>query len=211
MKANCCLLALLCLGGMALADETPKDMATYQELLKQVKESSPKADFLKLRMAFTETAAYNPYDSDVMAKQEMAEALDNKEYEKALKLAEKALANRYVDINAHSVAARACEGLKKTEQAEFHRKVHDGLIQSILKSGDGKNQESAYAVIFVDEEYAVLGHLGIRRTQQALVGDKGQKFDRIVGVDKKSNERITLYFNVTRQFNWLADQLKKGK
>ena len=101
--------------------------------------------------------------------------------------------------------------LPKEDQAKFHHYVYDGLVQSILKSGDGKSPASAYVVISTDEEYAVLRALGIRSTQQALMGEKGEKIDRISGVNEKSNETVTLYFNVTRPFKWLEDQFKKNR
>jgi hypothetical protein len=188
-----------------------KDEKRFDDLLAQVKKSDPKSDFLKLRMAFTKTAAYNPYDLDNMIHEEMATALDNKKYDKAIQLAEKVLSTRFVDVNAHSVASRAYTALEKAEQAKFHSFVREGLVQSILKSGDGKAAATAYVVISIDEENAVLSALGIRKSQQSLLEEKGTKFDRIVGVEEKRKERVTLYFNISRQFAWLEDQFKKGK
>ena len=173
--------------------------------------SDPKADYLKLRMAFTETASYNPYEPDRKTQEEMTQALDKKEYDKAIQLADKALKTNYVDLKAHSVAHRAYTALGKADQAKFHRAVFNGLVQSILKSGDGKTAATAYVVISTDEEYAVLAELGIRRTRQALMEEKGQKFDRMDGIDQKSKERVTLYFNVTKQLSWLKEQLNKPK
>jgi hypothetical protein len=203
-----CWLCLL-VSPAVQAQEKPKP--TYAELLEQVKKDDPKADFLKLRMAFTETPAYNPYDNDSETTAAMLKAVDKKDHAGALALAEKLLAKRYVDLRAHSIAALACAELKKDEQAKFHRKVFLGLVQSILKSGDGKTPATAYVVISTPEEYVALGVLGIETTGQALVpGEKGQKFDRMEGVTGKK-ERVTVFFNVTRQFRWLEESLKKDK
>ena len=176
-----------------------------------MKKADPKADFLKLRMAFAETADYKPYDFERKTREEMTKALDKKEYGKAIELAEKVLKASYVDVKAHSVAYRSYRALGKADQAKFHRYVFDGLVQSILKSGDGKTSATAYVVISTDEEYAVLGELGIRLTLQALLMERGQSFDRIDGVEQKSRKRVTLYFNVTKPLSRLGEQLKKGK
>jgi len=191
------------------AQEKPK--LSYEVLLEQVKQGDPKADFLNLRMAFTETANYNPYDVDRKTRDALSESLENKEYAKAIELAEKGLKTRYVDLRTHFVSYRAYTEQGKADQAKFHRYVFDGLIQSILKSGDGKTPATAYVVISIIEEYWVLGVLGIRPTQQAVFDENGQKFDRIDGVDQKSKERVTLYFNVTKPSRWLTERLKQGK
>jgi hypothetical protein len=202
-------LALFCLWGLAPVGAQEKPEPTYDALLEQVKKADPKADFLKLRMVFTETAHYKPYGADQKEREQMTEALGKEEYGRAAESAEKVLKTSYVDVKAHFTAYRAYAALGKADQAMFHRNVFAELIRSILKSGDGKAPKTAYVVISTDEEYAVLGVLGIRRTGQALVGEGEQKFDRIDGVDQASNEPVTLYFNVSKQFNWLGKQLKK--
>jgi hypothetical protein len=132
----------------------------------------------------------------------MEEALDAKDYSKAVALAEKVLKKNFVDIKAHWVAHQAHSRLKKADQSKFHRYVYDGLIQSIVKSGDGKTTATAYVVISVDEEYAVLNFLGIEMAQQGLLRHEDQHFDRIAGVDNKHQKSSTVYFNVTKPLSW---------
>jgi len=62
---------------------------------------------------------------------------------------------------------------------KYYRAIADGLVQSILDSGDGKTPESAYQVINISEEYMVLLYLGLKRTGQALVQKDGKTFDRL--------------------------------
>jgi hypothetical protein len=211
MKPRFFALCALCLFALAStnAQETPQ--ATYQSILAQVKNSDSKADFGKLRTAFTQTGNYKPYDSDRNTKKSLFAALQKKEYAKAKELAGKILETNYVDVDAHRAMYRACSELQMTDQAKFHRYVLDGLIQSILKSGDGKTAGTAYVVIATNEEYAALSELGIKPTRQALVSDNGKRYDRFDGVNQKNNEQVTVYFNIDRQFSWLKDQLEKGE
>jgi len=205
------LACIACFCGLAADPPQEKAKATYESLLRQMKKGDPKVDFQKARMAFSETDAYNPYDLNSKSRELMNKALKDKDYAKAAEVAEQLLKTNYVDIPAHSVGYRAYTELKKDEEAKLHRFVHDGLIQSILKSGDGKTPATAYVVISTDEEYAVLGALGIRRTRQGVMEDQGQHFDMLQGVDRQSNQSVALYFNITKQMNRLFEQFKKGK
>jgi hypothetical protein len=48
--------------------------------------------------------------------------------------------------------------------------------------------------------------LGIRQTRQTLQGDGNRKVDRIDGVEEKTNNPVTLYFDVTAPLGWLERQ-----
>jgi hypothetical protein len=209
MAVRSCSLALLFL--LCTFPAFAQNEPGYDSLLAQAKKGDPKTDFLKLRMTFTKTAGYNPYFFDRKMYQEMSAAFAAKDYDKAIMHADKILAAKYVDIDAHAVAMRSYAALGKTDQAKLHRVVIDGLVQSILKSGNGKSPASAYVVISTDEEYAILGALGLKSTKQALVNENGQKFDRLTVRDEKSKEPAAMYFNVNTQFSWLAERMKKEK
>lgn len=182
----------------------------YGELVAKLKKGDLAIDFLRLRTAFTTTPQYDPY-RDAKPREQMMDALNKKEYAMAIDLADTQLKTTYVDLKAHLVASLAHGHLKNDERSKFHKNVFLGLFKSILKSGDGKTPASAYVVISPDEEYVVLDVLGIRKTQQGLIEDKGQKIDRIDGIDPGSNSKVTLYFNVTTPFQFLGKQLKNGK
>jgi hypothetical protein len=211
MTRRLLLSCIFCVWSVTSLQAQEKPKPSYDALLDQVKKSDPKADFLQLRMAFTRTANYKPYDSDNKARKGMTDAWEKKDLARAVALAQQVLKNRYVDLTAHWILSRAYAELKKADQAKYHRRVFDGLVQSILKSGNGKGPASAYVVISTDEEYAVLGVLGVRTTGQALINHKGKRFDRIDGVKRGSGDRVTIYFNIDKQFSWLQEQFKKGK
>jgi hypothetical protein len=199
----------ICLWGLATVGAEEKPVATFDTLLEKVKKSDPTVDFGELRMAFTRTAKYDPYSNNRKTRAEMAEALENKEYEKTAELAEQLLKLNYVDADAHFHAFRACTELKQEDEAAFHRYVFRGLVGSIAKSGDGKTQATAYVVISTDEEYVLLKGLGIQLKEQALLEAKGEQFDRMTGVDRKTKDEVTLYFNITTPFRWLEKKFAK--
>ena len=184
--------------------------ATYAVLLEKVKAKDPALDFAALRLAYTETDAYQPYGGDADARKAMFAALNEKNFPRALECAEKLLAKNFLDINAHLGAARAQKELHNDERAEFHRDVGMGLITSILRSGDGKSPETAYVVISTDEEYVLLNFLGIRPSGQSLIHKDQHSYDLMKGTEKDSAETVSIYFNIDKPYGNLSGKIEKG-
>ena len=82
------------------------------------------------------------------------------------------------------------------ELANSRRQTARAILDSILDSGDGNSPESAYVVINIIEEYAVLDHFGLRLTNQSLLNKDGKVYDLVVGTAEDGTER-DFYFDVT--------------
>jgi hypothetical protein len=72
-------------------------------------------------------------------------------------------------VDVHQVEQIAHRELREEERAGFHKAVVQGLLRSIMDSGDGKSTETAYIVISVHEEYVVLQVLGLRPSGQSVL------------------------------------------
>jgi hypothetical protein len=187
--------------------EAPK--TSYAALLARVKKSDSTIDFKELRLAYTETSEYNPYGGDRDTRQKMFAALQAKQFDQAVELAEKILAANFVEINAHFVAYVANRELAHADKASFHKFMFDGLIKSIKGSSDGLSPETAFVVISTDEEYVLFNFLGLRPAEQSLITRNGHSFDRMTANNPKTNETVTYFFNIDKPFNWLGQSLKK--
>jgi Domain of unknown function (DUF4919) len=175
---------------------TAKD---YEDLLDKLKKGDTSIDFKKFRLAFTETKEFAPYGgSDV--RQKMNAALNKDDYKEALKLAEERLKTYYVDIDAHFTAFIANRELGKTKEAEFHRAVGIGLLDSILDGADGKTAKTAYFVISIREEYLVMASKGLRVNMQSLKMEDGHTFDVLSGTNADTKETGSFYFNIDKVF-----------
>ncbi len=182
--------------------------ATFASLLERVKQADPSVDFTEFRMAYAKTSHYDPYDNWYQELETaMFTALNAKDYEYALKLANDVLEKNYIFPDAHLVAIGAYDGLGQSKQAEYHRYVLKGLIKSILQSGDGKSPESAYVVVLIQEEYTILSVLGIKDADQGIVHINGHSYDVFNGVDSKSKNPVTVNFNIDIPFNILKSEL----
>ncbi|HEY8121578.1 MAG TPA: DUF4919 domain-containing protein [Myxococcota bacterium] len=108
-----------------------------------------------------------------------------------------------VDLEAHMLCAIALEQSGRTEEADAHRSWVRGLFESVLATGDGKTPETAYRVIAVFEEYAMLRMFRWEPKQQALVA---QGIDAMT-VDAEGEERV-VYFDPAASFARMRKQFE---
>ncbi len=80
--------------------------------------------------------------------------------------------------------------------AKKHKALAEGLLQPILKSGDGKTPETAYRVISIPEEYMTLSYLGYYVTSQIALNVDNKFYDVMV-VKNQSGEEQRFYFDVS--------------
>ena len=200
---------LLLFAPLASAQPQSPAKSSYEVLLERVKKSDASVDFKELRLAYTETSTYSPYGGDAESRRTMFDALKTREFDKALQNAETVLAKNYLDIMGHFGCFVSHRELAHADKATYHKFVFEGLLNSIKNSGDGKSEETAFVVITVDEEYALLNWLGLRPTGQALIHKDGHNYDRMTMTDSKTNDTITYFFNIDKPFNWLGNSLKK--
>ena len=185
------------------ADPGASEEKPYSTLLNSLKNGSGPVDFLVLRIAYTKTPEYNPYNEDADTASSMFMALNEKKYEEALSHAQKILAGNYVDIDAHYVSSKAYFNLGNQERDKFHWFVFRGLIKSIMESGDGLSPETARMVINVREEYVILSILGFKAGKQQLIHLNGHEFDKLSVVGKEKGDSKEIYFNVDIPYKWL--------
>ena len=176
--------------------KVPKKAETYDQILKWVKAQEKDVDFTEFRMAYAKSDLYNPYEQNLKLKKEIGETIKKKEYKKAIKLSNEILEKNYVDIEAHMFCLVAYKELDNKSKYEYHGYVLDGLIGSIIKSGNGDSPETAFVVICVREEYIILDILGYKVLKQSLIEKKGHKYDAMGVEEIKTKKKTTIYFNV---------------
>jgi hypothetical protein len=196
----------LCLPSRILSQQESKP--TYESLLERVKKGDPAADFTALRLAYADNPPKDSEGTDSDTNKAMFSALRSKKYDEAVEYARKIVKGNFVDINAHYVLAVAYREKNDLEKEKFHRYVAEGLIKSILNSGDGKSQETAFVVISTAEEYVILRVLGLTPGSQSLQSANGHHYDRLDAVDPKTKQKVTLYFNIDRPYGALEKMFK---
>lgn len=169
---------------------------TYSQLVERLKSGDRTVDFTELRMAFTETDAYNGMMMGIY--RQLWNPLNAKDFEGALKVVDAVLLRNYAEPNAHMVASIAHAQLGRQMESQFHRFIADGLLRSIMSQGDGKTQETAYRVIDVSEEYAFFRAMNLTpRSQGASAPKDGEPIvDTMTLIDNRTKEERVLYFAV---------------
>lgn len=87
------------------------------------------------------------------------------------------------------------ETLKAMEN--HFRTISEGLLKSIVATGDGKTPKTAYKVISIPEEYMTLWYLGLRSENQSVGKFDGITCDVFQVKNQKNGERSTVYFDIT--------------
>lgn len=193
-KAGAGLLTILLSAAYAQAgQDAGANQKEFDELLARVKKSDAAVDFGQLRTLFTKLDSYGPLSPDT---KEMFAALRQGDYKTALKRVDEILAENYLDAHAHYVGMIAAEKLGDAPRGAHHRYVEKGILDSILSSGDGKTPETAFKVIFVSEEYALLRSLGLQSQQQDLVDIDGHSFDLLTVNNPKTEAVSRVFFNI---------------
>lgn len=178
------------------AAPAPSKASSYDEMVKKVQGGDLSVDFGDLRMKYAASPQYDPEEGSDSAK-DMYGKLNAKDYDGALKTANAVLAKQYVNIDAHMVASAAYEGLNDTAAAKFHHDVVVGLVRSILASGDGTSTATAYKVISVGEEYALMRVMGLMPSKQSYLHEGKSSYDQMTMVNRKDNSTVIRYFDIT--------------
>jgi hypothetical protein len=201
------ILALL-LVSSAAAVAADDANSKYQDFLKAAKSGQP-VDWQAFRFAYAETANFDVTGMKSAAtRKAMNEALRANDYAAAIVQANLILEENYVDIDAHVVSDIANTKLGNTDEAKKQHAIAIGLLRSI-RTGDGKTPETAFTVITVHEEYSLIGVLGLRRQQQAVIANAGHNYDVLDVIDKDGVGQ-TLYFQIDHVLAAEAALLKRS-
>ena len=192
-------LVLLAFAAVPLLAAQAGSPSQYAVLLASLKAGKTDIDYARLRLSYMDSPEYKQAKDTTDAEKAMAKALNAKDYPAALTQAETVLASNYVNIDAHFVAYVANREMGATDRAQFHHTVFLGLIDSIRSSGDGKSPATAWVVISVDEEYAVLQVLGFTSSGQSLLQQNGHSYDVMKAKNDAGTEQ-TFFFNVDIPF-----------
>jgi hypothetical protein len=186
--------------------EVKSPQEEYKALLERVKTSDASVDFGRMRQLQTQLETYDPYKDP---ETDPFEVLKSGDFKKAKLVAGQILETNYLHVKAHIAAVHAADELGDAAAAAHHRYVVQGILDSILKSGDGKTLETAYKVISVDEEYALTRSQGLRVAEQSLVREGEHSYDVLTVLDPETRATRDLYFNIDPVMQALDKKLSR--
>ena len=134
----------------------------YQALVAAAKQGGRPVDWQALRLAYAETADFDVLGVRTAAeRKKMFDAFNAGDFTGAAQQATQILDRDYVDLDAHMICDLAFRKLGDSAQAAAHHEAAMGLLNSI-RTGDGRTPATAFTVISIGEEYAVLRAFGLQ-------------------------------------------------
>jgi len=156
-----CFILGVTTNAWATPPEGVQKMTSTQELIKQ---------FTEFRLEFARQPGYTGMWESDEEREAVMKALREDRTGDFMSLSGPWLEECPVDAPIHWVRALRLEGSGDALGAVYHRMMFYGLLMSIIASGDGIAETSAYKVISIAEEYNLLDFLGVELKQQSLRG-----------------------------------------
>lgn len=152
-------------------------------------------DFDALRAELGAKPEFNALCEARRPLRELARAFQKKRWQEVVTTSAPWLAQCPVDTYVHMLRAVALLESGREEEARDHRLWAQGLLESVLATGDGKTPSTAYKVISVFEEYGVLAMLGYEPKGQALTSDRVDAM-----TVEREGESTVIYFDPSPSF-----------
>ena len=221
LSVACVILLLFSQGCTTIKTPTlDESKSDNSQQLSQPENNPPDADapisraekYTALRLEYAASKAYNPYKSGLVETIKKSETLiEEGKFSEALDEAEKGLLFDSLNIRLLVIKAAAYRKLGEIEKAEKTRQQWVGLVESLFASGDGKSFETAFHVISVDEEYALLMILKLTPTRQSLIEHSGSQYDMLEVRSQATGVESEIYFNIDIPKSWLDENMLRMK
>ncbi|KAA3643736.1 MAG: DUF4919 domain-containing protein [Bacteroidetes bacterium] len=181
--------------------EVPKFNDKYSEYVKKLEAGQTDIDYQDFRFSFIESEQFKiasakstEFDS---LKKEMYTKMDKSEYEEIIKITKQMLSIDYTSMIAHKILRQTYKIVGDTANAAKYKTIQFGLLNSIVKKGDGQTCETAWPVIQLSEEYFILEMVGAELKKQSIDNEGGLCDKMEVKVDGKKK---TYYFETSKIF-----------
>jgi hypothetical protein len=173
----------------------------YSTLVKQLEAGQTNINYSEFRESFLEseqfkTASMQKPDLSTLRK-EMHELMQKAKYAEIIGVTKKMLSIDYTDMEAHKILHQTYKILGDAASSKKYHDIEFGLLNSIVKKGNGKTCQMAWPVIQINEEYFILQMLGAKLLKQSLDNTGGLCDKMEVQTGEGSR---TYYFEVSKVF-----------
>jgi hypothetical protein len=131
----------------------------------------------------------------------MGESMDADNWSEALNIGLSWLESCPVDLRIHFYTAISLSELDRESDAEVHLSWVNGLMGSVLESGDGRAPDTAFVTISIYESYDVIYLSRFTPVEQALI--QGEVTVDAHTVRSEDGDEFVIYFNPAAHFSRL--------
>jgi len=183
-------------------DDPKAAHAKYDELAAKVRSGDLNIDWKALRLSARAGEVYAGYDPDDAAKRAQA-SFAKGDFEGALKISQETEQHNIADGDAHAVAFISLKQLGRNSEAANEWSILQALLQSILKSGDGKSAKKAWFVVDTREENLLLKAIHVQFKERNSRKLDGHYYDAVLVTDQFGDDILT-WFNTDTETEILA-------
>jgi hypothetical protein len=179
--------------------------ASYLELTERALKGDPGVDFTALRAAYPFTDQWDPWGITTAALMDQAAAASRgKDCATALSKLEEVLKIDFTIDAAHALRSDCLADTGEAPASKIESGIADGLIHSLMDSGDGNSERTAYVVMTEREEMDVLAnrHLSLKIRQTEVRGTDGRFYDEVQATAPGDGAAVkSIYFDVSSFVN----------
>ena len=174
----------------------------YQKLVLQLKNNRPSPQmFDAIVRIYPLTAKYDPYDGIEQAQKLVANnAMDTGNWQQCLSATNAILNDNFTSLTGHYGAMVCHLESGNTSQGRYHKRMLDGFMDAVWRSGSGQTLASALYVTSANDLYAFIqlqNHIAVGQ-KLVYLDDKPIHAMSVKNLQNQS-EKIW-YFDVTAQF-----------
>ena len=196
------LTAFLSFGQTSTQVSIPTFNDKYSKFVKQLESGQTDINYKDFRESFIESEQFKIASKKSTAsdslKKEMHSLMNKKDYQGIIKVTKEMLSIDYTSMTAHKILRQTYKIVGDTINASKYKTIQFGLLNSIVKNGDGKTCLTAWPVIQIDEEYFILQMLGAVSQKQSI-DNTGGLCDKME-VKTEEGDKKTYYFETSKVF-----------
>ena len=169
----------------------------YKTLKKKIKgdcSSLSLKEYFMLYLGRTQQKKFSGYTS-VFSEAKIGEYFKNEEYQKCIDLSLGFLDQNPTSIKSYEIIFMSYLRRGDIENYKKYLTAYIGILESILATGDGLSEETAFIVSSVNDEYQILYYLGYQTAGQALLNKNGHTYDKL-NIPSENDEKNGFYFNI---------------
>ena len=181
---------------------TDRPAVEFQQMLTNARAHPEQADWHALRLAFARTQDYQ-WGTPPVDFEPILQEVKNGERAAALVAVDRLMSGRWVNPEAHFYAALACHQLGENNRRDLHLAFGRGLRAAMTQAGDGHSFQTAYQILFRDEEAYLLRWRFDREPTQCdrvKMTHDGRHYE-VQSLRQDSGTEVQIYFDVELLWN----------
>jgi hypothetical protein len=179
----------------------PRYHDKYSAFVTRLEAAQTSINYTEFRESFLESEQFKAASKQISdlstLRKEMHDLMRKSKYAEIIDITKKMLNIDYTDMEAHKSLHQTYKILGDVPNSKKYHDIEFGLLNSIIKKGDGKTCQTGWPVIQINEEYFILEMLGAKLQKQSIDNTGGACDKMEVQTDQG---KAIYYFEISKVF-----------